>query len=176
MCKEVVISIHFYPSPSLYSTHLISRLEGKKKNSKDFSFESHDWIDFYSCLCFLIDNQKMKMTSSISNHFILNFFGNQFSDDFDWMQPVGCDLQLNSQLKIDGCGVCGGDGSTCDGASNKSNNNNKSDIIEEEETYRWEYGHRLSACSASCDGGKKSDQSPSSLSMSLILVNRNQSN
>lgn len=92
------------------------------------------------------------------------------------MQPVGCDLQLNSQLKIDGCGVCGGDGSTCDGASNKSNNNNKSDIIEEEETYRWEYGHRLSACSASCDGGKKSDQSPSSLSMSLILVNRNQSN
>ena len=59
-----------------------------------------------------------------------------------FLQPVGCDLQLGSDLKIDLCGVCGGDGSSC------------SDSI-----YQWQYGggiggRLLSPCSASCDGGK----------------------
>ena len=59
-----------------------------------------------------------------------------------YLQPVGCDLQLGSDLKIDLCGVCGGDGSSC------------SDSI-----YQWQYGggiggRLLSPCSASCDGGK----------------------
>lgn len=60
-------------------------------------------------------------------------------------QPVGCDLQLNSDLKIDECGVCGGDGSTC--------RNEDSQSGESTNTFRWEFGHQLSPCSASCDGG-----------------------
>jgi len=53
-------------------------------------------------------------------------------------QSVGCDLQLNSELKIDACGVCGGDGSTC------------ADVV-----YQWEYGRHLTPCSASCDAGEQ---------------------
>lgn len=45
---------------------------------------------------------------------------------------------------MDGCGVCGGDGSTCV--------DNTDDLII---GYRWEFGHRLSTCTASCDGGKQ---------------------
>ncbi|XP_046460778.1 ADAMTS-like protein 1 isoform X3 [Daphnia pulex] len=60
-------------------------------------------------------------------------------------QPVGCDLQLNSDSKVDACGVCGGDGSTClDSTSD--------DLVI---GYRWEFGHRLSPCTASCDGGQQ---------------------
>ncbi|XP_045023585.1 ADAMTS-like protein 1 isoform X3 [Daphnia magna] len=59
-------------------------------------------------------------------------------------QPVGCDLQLNSDWKVDACGVCGGDGSTCADSSD--------DLVV---GYRWEFGHRLSTCTASCDGGEQ---------------------
>ncbi|EFX85379.1 hypothetical protein DAPPUDRAFT_20190, partial [Daphnia pulex] len=57
-------------------------------------------------------------------------------------QPVGCDLQLNSDSKVDACGVCGGDGSTC-------LDNTSDDLVV---GYRWEFGHRLSPCTVSCDG------------------------
>ncbi|KAG1669533.1 Protein madd-4 [Nymphon striatum] len=49
--------------------------------------------------------------------------------------PVGCDLQLDSTKKIDECGVCGGDGSSCHQSS-----------------YHW-YETGLSECSVSCGGG-----------------------
>ncbi|KAG1669540.1 A disintegrin and metalloproteinase with thrombospondin motifs 6 [Nymphon striatum] len=48
--------------------------------------------------------------------------------------PVGCDLQLDSTKKIDECGVCGGDGSSCHQSS-----------------YHW-YETGLSECSVSCGG------------------------
>jgi len=51
-------------------------------------------------------------------------------------QSVGCDLQLNSELKIDACGVCGGDGSTCAAV-----------------VYQWQYGRPLTPCSVSCGSG-----------------------
>jgi hypothetical protein len=70
-------------------------------------------------------------------------------------QAVGCDLQLNSNLKIDACGVCGGDGSTCSTNDNNGNgNNNGNDDNGPQQRYQWEFSHQLSLCSASCDGGK----------------------
>ncbi|KAG1650035.1 Protein madd-4 [Nymphon striatum] len=51
--------------------------------------------------------------------------------------PVGCDLQLDSTKKIDECGVCGGDGSSCHQSS-----------------YHW-YETGLSECSVSCGGDGK---------------------
>ncbi|XP_022237944.1 ADAMTS-like protein 3, partial [Limulus polyphemus] len=47
---------------------------------------------------------------------------------------VGCDLELGSDKKIDECGVCGGDGSTC-----------------RQPDYVWEETH-LSPCSVTCGG------------------------
>jgi hypothetical protein len=58
---------------------------------------------------------------------------------------VGCDLQLNSDSKVDRCGVCGGDGSTC-------TENTSDDLVV---GYRWEFGHRLTPCTATCDGGNQ---------------------
>ncbi|GBN59658.1 ADAMTS-like protein 3 [Araneus ventricosus] len=50
--------------------------------------------------------------------------------------PVGCDLQLGSEKKVDECGVCGGDGSSC-----------------RRLVYVW--GRTpFSPCSVSCGGGK----------------------
>ncbi|KAG1650034.1 Protein madd-4 [Nymphon striatum] len=54
--------------------------------------------------------------------------------------PVGCDLQLDSTKKIDECGVCGGDGSSCHQSS-----------------YHW-YETGLSECSVSCGGGMQISQ------------------
>ena len=58
---------------------------------------------------------------------------------------MGCDLQLNSDSKVDRCGVCGGDGSTC-------TENTSDDLVV---GYRWEFGHRLTPCTATCNGGNK---------------------
>ncbi|GAB6031210.1 hypothetical protein CHUAL_009029 [Chamberlinius hualienensis] len=50
-------------------------------------------------------------------------------------KPVGCDLQLESTKKVDACGLCGGDGSSC-GLP----------------TYYWEET-TLSNCTVTCGGG-----------------------
>ncbi|XP_064107268.1 protein madd-4-like isoform X2 [Macrobrachium nipponense] len=50
-------------------------------------------------------------------------------------QTVGCDLRLGSRKRVDACGVCGGDGSTC----NKP-------------TYYWDK-RANGPCSATCGGG-----------------------
>ncbi|XP_037958432.1 protein madd-4 isoform X2 [Teleopsis dalmanni] len=52
-------------------------------------------------------------------------------------QRVGCDLKISSTKKIDGCGVCGGDGSSCS-----------------QTLYNWESAP-MSLCSVSCGGGYK---------------------
>ncbi|KAG5675419.1 hypothetical protein PVAND_005325 [Polypedilum vanderplanki] len=52
-------------------------------------------------------------------------------------QRVGCDLKIGSTKKIDSCGVCGGDGSTCS-----------------EPLYHWEIAP-MSLCSVTCGGGYK---------------------
>lgn len=52
-------------------------------------------------------------------------------------QRVGCDLKIGSTKKIDSCGVCGGDGSTCS-----------------EPLYQWEMA-QMSLCSVTCGGGYK---------------------
>ncbi|XP_063699657.1 protein madd-4 isoform X2 [Culicoides brevitarsis] len=52
-------------------------------------------------------------------------------------QRVGCDLKIGSTKKIDACGVCGGDGSTCS-----------------EPLYQWEMA-QMSLCSVTCGGGYK---------------------
>ncbi|XP_039277777.1 ADAMTS-like protein 1 isoform X2 [Nilaparvata lugens] len=50
-------------------------------------------------------------------------------------QRVGCDLMIGSQLKVDECGVCGGDGSSC-----------------QQPLYHWAITPS-SLCSVSCGGG-----------------------
>ncbi|CAG7831610.1 unnamed protein product, partial [Allacma fusca] len=50
---------------------------------------------------------------------------------------VGCDLKLGSPKKVDECGVCGGDGSTCSTP-----------------VYRWEV-LPSTPCSANCGGGQQ---------------------
>jgi hypothetical protein len=52
-------------------------------------------------------------------------------------QRVGCDLRIGSTKKIDSCGVCGGDGSTCT-----------------QPLYHWEIAG-MSVCSVTCGGGKR---------------------
>ncbi|KAL7044499.1 hypothetical protein ACKWTF_001926 [Chironomus riparius] len=52
-------------------------------------------------------------------------------------QRVGCDLKIGSTKKIDSCGVCGGDGSTCS-----------------QPLYHWEIAP-MSLCSVTCGGGYK---------------------
>ncbi|XP_067122478.1 LOW QUALITY PROTEIN: protein madd-4-like [Centruroides vittatus] len=49
--------------------------------------------------------------------------------------PVGCDLKLGSNQKVDQCGVCGGDGSTC-----------------RKPLYAWSES-QYSPCSVTCGGG-----------------------
>ena len=53
-------------------------------------------------------------------------------------QPVGCDLRLDSGSRVDRCGVCGGDGSTCAAAG---------------AAFVWREAP-LSRCSAPCGGGQ----------------------
>ncbi|XP_016964049.1 protein madd-4 isoform X2 [Drosophila biarmipes] len=52
-------------------------------------------------------------------------------------QRVGCDLKIGSTKKIDGCGVCGGDGNSCS-----------------QPLYYWEMAP-MSQCSATCGSGYK---------------------
>ena len=51
-------------------------------------------------------------------------------------QVVGCDLELRSRLKLDKCGVCGGDGSSC--------------MVSR---FGWRR-EAMSGCSVSCGGGR----------------------
>lgn len=54
-----------------------------------------------------------------------------------FFQSVGCDLRLGSLNKIDDCGICGGDGSSC-------------------RKYQHTWTHRfLSPCSRPCGGGRR---------------------
>uniref|UniRef100_A0A1A9V4V4 ADAMTS/ADAMTS-like cysteine-rich domain-containing protein n=1 Tax=Glossina austeni TaxID=7395 RepID=A0A1A9V4V4_GLOAU len=50
-------------------------------------------------------------------------------------QRVGCDLKIGSTKKVDSCGVCGGDGSSCSSQT----------------LYHWEIAP-MSLCSVSCGG------------------------
>ena len=50
-------------------------------------------------------------------------------------QRVGCDLKIGSMKKVDGCGVCGGDGQSC-----------------AQPLYHWEET-AMSLCSVTCGGG-----------------------
>ncbi|XP_060665273.1 LOW QUALITY PROTEIN: protein madd-4 [Drosophila nasuta] len=52
-------------------------------------------------------------------------------------QRVGCDLKIGSTKKIDGCGVCGGDGNSCS-----------------QPLYYWELAP-MTQCSVTCGGGYK---------------------
>ncbi|XP_055381952.1 protein madd-4 [Condylostylus longicornis] len=55
-------------------------------------------------------------------------------------QRVGCDLKIGSMKKVDACGVCGGDGTTCT-----------------QPLYHWDMTP-MSLCSATCGGGYKMSQ------------------
>lgn len=52
-----------------------------------------------------------------------------------FFQRVGCDLRIGSSKKVDACGVCGGNGSTCS-----------------QPMYQWDMAP-MSLCSATCGGG-----------------------
>ncbi|XP_055302400.1 protein madd-4 isoform X7 [Sitodiplosis mosellana] len=52
-------------------------------------------------------------------------------------QRVGCDLRIGSSKKVDACGVCGGNGSTCS-----------------QPMYQWDMAP-MSLCSVTCGGGYK---------------------
>ena len=53
--------------------------------------------------------------------------------------PLGCDLQLGSNAKLDRCGVCGGKGESC---------------MDKVNTYTWEQ-MKEGKCSATCGGGRR---------------------
>ena len=53
-----------------------------------------------------------------------------------YFQRVGCDLRIGSSKKVDACGVCGGNGSTCS-----------------QPMYQWDMAP-MSLCSVTCGGGK----------------------
>lgn len=53
------------------------------------------------------------------------------------LQRVGCDLRIGSSKKVDACGVCGGNGSTCSQLP----------------MYQWDMAP-MSLCSVTCGGGK----------------------
>lgn len=55
---------------------------------------------------------------------------------FLFLQRVGCDLRIGSSKKVDACGVCGGNGSTCS-----------------QPIYQWDIAP-MSLCSVTCGGGK----------------------
>lgn len=55
---------------------------------------------------------------------------------FFYLQRVGCDLRIGSSKKVDACGVCGGNGSTCS-----------------QPMYQWDMAP-MSLCSVTCGGGK----------------------
>lgn len=55
---------------------------------------------------------------------------------FHSFQRVGCDLRIGSSKKVDACGVCGGNGSTCS-----------------QPMYQWDMAP-MSLCSVTCGGGK----------------------
>lgn len=55
---------------------------------------------------------------------------------FAYFQRVGCDLKIGSAKKVDACGVCGGDGTSCT-----------------QPLYNWEIAP-MSLCSVTCGGGK----------------------
>ena len=52
------------------------------------------------------------------------------------LQEIGCDLELRTGARLDKCGQCGGNGSSCSQSS----------------TYSWTKVS-LSSCSVSCGGG-----------------------
>ena len=112
--------------------------------------ENKEFVHCYSYLKMAyIDSSLIGRRDSVQLiiYYFLFFF--LFSIFCVMQQPVGCDLQLNSDLKIDSCGVCGGDGSTCDPSAAQNNKSSETAV-----SYRWEFGHRLTTCTASCDGGK----------------------
>lgn len=53
------------------------------------------------------------------------------------LQRVGCDLRIGSTKKVDSCGVCGGDGTSC-----------------AQPLYHWTVAP-MSLCSVTCGGGYK---------------------
>lgn len=53
------------------------------------------------------------------------------------MQRVGCDLKIGSTKKVDACGICGGDSTSCS-----------------QPLYHWETAP-MSLCSVTCGGGKR---------------------
>lgn len=67
---------------------------------------------------------------------------------------VGCDLRIGSTKKIDSCGVCGGDGSTCT-----------------QPLYHWEIAG-MSVCSVTCGGGKLRAERVIQLRKQFLLQNQ----
>lgn len=94
-------------------------------------------------VCYAIDTTNSWFTLYLRSHFYLPFVFAcvcLFLTPAFWsllpFQRVGCDLKIGSTKKIDGCGVCGGDGNSCS-----------------QPLYYWEMAP-MSQCSATCGGGK----------------------
>ena len=69
--------------------------------------------------------------------YFLFFFQNVGCLFYFFLQNVGCDLMVDSEQKVDKCGICGGDGSQCQA--------NKVSFV-------W-FEIALSHCSTPCGGG-----------------------
>ncbi|XP_053405507.1 protein madd-4-like isoform X3 [Mercenaria mercenaria] len=62
-------------------------------------------------------------------------------------KKVGCDDIVGSKRKLDPCGVCGGDGTSCDTARDHNRRHNEADVIR----FHWDIG--WSMCSKTCGKG-----------------------
>ena len=55
------------------------------------------------------------MTCSPDDDLITRLMKTQAKLIMHFLQDIGCDLQLRTSARLDSCGVCGGDGSSCQG-------------------------------------------------------------
>ena len=55
------------------------------------------------------------MTCSPDDDLITRLMKTQAKLIMHFLQDIGCDLQLRTSARLDSCGVCGGDGTSCQG-------------------------------------------------------------
>ena len=67
-----------------------------------------------------------------------------------FIQGVGCDGVLGSSAKLDRCGVCNGDGSSCQGTRRHFGGNYRTGIPNDKQ-FTWV--DKVLPCTATCAGG-----------------------
>lgn len=94
------------------------------------------YVYLYGCVWFVPKGGRQTKLACVYTLYIQTLTFNISPLSLLSVQGVGCDLRIGSSKKIDACGICGGNGSTCS-----------------QPLYQWESAP-MSSCSVSCGGGK----------------------